>query len=225
MIDARTALVFPDEDNLDDPRGVASMELADGALVIGCRGAALFDAELEGRPIRAIWLGDRFAGIGFSSVEGKVIDDAQIAAILAAVQEGRAATAEETYAAVLEGQRAAPRSDADMLAAPLRKIATSRAEPGYMRQWHTRTGNVKTEIDEFEMLRQITGMTGWDFDLEDPRDGSWSCVCVHPAGLSAFMTYHANAVVATITTPTGSVERHIDTQATIEQKAKVMKAA
>ena len=31
-----------------------------------------------------------------------------------------------------------------------------------MRQWHTRTGNVKTEYDELEMLRQVT-----DFDWQD----------------------------------------------------------
>lgn len=42
----------------------------------------------------------------------------------------------------------------------LTKLRTGDA-PGYMRQWHTRTGNVKTQYDETEILAQLTG-TSWD---------------------------------------------------------------
>jgi hypothetical protein len=225
MIDARTSMAFPDPENLDDPRAVGSIEVTPGAVVVGSRGAALIVPELEGRPLRAIWVGDRFAGLGHSSVEGETLDDAQIASILAAVSNGRALTAAEVQTAVVEGQRTGLRSDADMLAAPLRKVLAGNGEPGYLRQWHTRSGNVKTETDEFEILRQITGMTGWDFDLDDPRDSSFSAVCTHPAGVSAFMTYHATSIVVTVTTPTGSVERYANTMPTIEARPKAAKAA
>jgi hypothetical protein len=225
MIDARTSVAFPDPENLDDPRQIGSIEITTGAVIVGARGATLIIDEFEGRPLRALWIGDRFAGLGHSSVEGETIDDGQIASILTAVSEGRVLTADEVQTAVVEGQRAGLRSDADMLAAPLRKIIVSNGEPGYLRQWHTRAGNVKTEYDEFEILRQITGISGWDFDFDDPRDSSFSAVCVHPAGISAFMTFHATAVVVTVTTPTGSVERHVSTTATIEPKPRAARKA
>ena len=107
----------------------------------------------------------KLLAIAFSSTQGESIDVDEIERILEATEQGRVADQDEVDAFVLAGRLANLPTDATMMEAPLTKLREG-DRAGYMRQWHTRTGNLQTEYEELEMLRQVTGFD-WENQLAD----------------------------------------------------------
>lgn len=175
MIHHTTTVVLPCHPALTQLGDIDTIEIqADGSVIIGARGVLLAAPRNEGRPLVAIWdehANDRegqLLAIGYSSTQGEPLTQEHADAIVTAIGYGHYANQDEVDALVLEGQKAAMPTAAAMIDAPLTKLREG-DRAGYMRQWHTRTGNVRSEYDELAMLHQITGFD-WDNQLADLRE-------------------------------------------------------
>lgn len=164
MINARTFIAFPSSAVGTHNHQINNLELLeDGTLYVYYDGLSILSPVRDGKPLRAFWKDDVFIGLGFSAVEGNSIDQDEIDRIMTAIFDDNFLDRNEVEAMINAGQRAMPLIIAEMQQAPLRKLRDG-TNPGFMRQWHTRTGNVKSERDDKELLRQITGLE-WDHNV------------------------------------------------------------
>jgi hypothetical protein len=167
MINASTTVILPNRPGLTQLGDIDSIEIqADGSAIIGARGVILAAPRNQGRPLIALWDdAGRLLAIGYGLDQGIPLTQEHADLVVAAIAEGRIAMLDEVDALVLAGQHAAMPMAGAMTTAPLTKLRDG-DKAGYMRQWHTRTGNVKTEYDEIEMLRQVTGFD-WQGQVAD----------------------------------------------------------
>jgi len=167
MINASTTVILPNRPGLTQLGDIDSIEIqADGSAIIGARGVLLATPRDQGRPLVALWDAEGgLLAIGYARDQGTPLTQEHADLVVAAIAEGRIATLDEVDALVLAGQHAAMPTAEAMTTAALTKLRDG-DKAGYMRQWHTRTGNVKTEYDELEMLRQVTGFD-WQDQLAD----------------------------------------------------------
>ena len=164
-IPAEMTTVWPQIIVLDVAHEAAELQ-NDGTLIIG---SMIIQPTLEGRPLRSLWDGAeserRLVCIGFSAEHGNLLDAAEIEAINAAIAARRFVDPTTVHDMVIAGQMRAQPTPESVAAATLTKLRTG-DRPGYMRQWHSRTGAVRTAYDEGEMLRQLTGYD-WSITSRD----------------------------------------------------------